>query len=392
MACMCLGQQTLHGISQLKSSSGKMSQFSQLYSSIHLVLQNNSTAIRNVTVTLIVFVIELIIDSEELFQCPPQYFALYGYGFIVIPAVFLSLVTLLVDNDFWNFIRGCCFFGRRVGLKKLKFCCCGFPRWGCKKSLRIILLQSSFSGFLWIILSLLRGEYYVCAVLGGTKAEKLLNAANETETAQIEADYSNARRNSQLIALAFLGISVILTFVSLAIYRCCCQNEVGSLPTPDEYEKLESAAAVRAFKANMEKLAEEQGKRRADLYFATKNKTSPFEILKKAYEDLTKENEFDLSFQPLNEYEIIRADAASAAFKAKVQQDGAQKVDLAVNTTWSKLDSECEEKGNAFELVKKVRDDMADRYPRSTGNKGKPYVKYETAGDGAQAQRELAQR
>ena len=94
----------------------------------------------------------------------------------------------------------------------------------------------------------------------------------------------------------------------------------------------------------------------------------------------------------MNEYEIIRADAASAAFKAKVQQDGAQKVDLAVNTTWSKLDSECEEEGNAFELVKKVRDEMADRYPRSTGNKEKPYVKYETTGDGAQGQREPAQR
>lgn len=240
-----------------------------------------------------------------------------------------------------------------------------------------MVFQSLFTGFLWIILSLFRGEYYVCAVLGATEAEKLQNAGSKKEKDQIKEDYAKVKRNSQLIALAFLGISITCTFVSLLIYRGCCQSEVGSLPTAEEYEKLESAAAVRTFKANIEKLAEEKGRRRADLYFATKTKTSPFEILGRAYQELLNENKFGSSFQKIDDYETIHAEAASAAFQAKVQRQGEKIVDQAV----SKIVAESDGKENTLERVRNGRNKMADRYPRSTGNKGKPYVVSKTAID-----------
>ena len=350
--------------------------FAKILTSMQSVLKNNSGAIRNVTVTLIVFVVDVVIESEDLFNCPPQYYALYGGGFIVVPAVFLSLVAILMDNAFWKFVRGCCFY-EKEGNHKKRFCCCCYPRWGCQKSLLQMLFRSSFSGFLWIILAFLRRNY-VCAVLGGTKKAKLQNAINEAEKVQIEAHYANAGRDSQIIALSFLGISVVLGFVFLVVYRCCYQYEVGSLPRPYEYHKLESEAAVKAFKENMEKLAEEQGKRRADLYFATMEKTNPSEVLKTAYENLKLMNKFDGKFESLEDYQMIQAEAASAAFKAKVQEEGKRKVDLILDSSWKAKTDLHSQETDALNLVKGAHKNMADRYPRSTGNKGEPYVSNDT--------------
>ena len=347
--------------------------FAKILTSMQSVLKNNFGAIRNVTVTLIVFALDVVIESEDLFQCPLQYHASYGGGFIVVPAVFLSLAAILVDNAFWNFVRGCCFYEKEESREK-RFCCCCYPRWSCQKPLLQMLFRSSFSGFLWLILAFLRRDYYVCAVLGGTKQAKLQNAINDTEKVQIESDYANAGRDSQIIALLFVGISVTLCFLFLLVYRCCFQYEVGSLPRPYEYHKLESEAAVKAFKGNMEKLAEEQGKRRADLYFATMDETNPSEMLKTAYENLKLMNKFDGKFESLEDYQMIQAEAASAAFKAKVQEEGKRKVDLILDSSWKAKTKLQSQEICPFNLVKEAHENMADRYPRSTGDKGEPYV------------------
>lgn len=352
--------------------------FAKILTSMQSVLKNNSGAIRNVTVTLIVFVADVVIESEDLFQCPPQYYALYGGGFIVVPAMFLSLVAILMDNDFWKFVRGCCFYENEASEEK-RFCCCCYPRWGCQKPLLQMVFRCSFSGFLWIILAFLRRDYYVCAVLGGTKKAKLQNARNEVEKVKIEADYASAGRDSQIIALSFLGISVTLGFIFLMVYRCCYQYEVGSLPRPYEYQKLESEAAVKAFKGNMEKLAEEQGKRRADLYFAaTMDKTNPSEVFKTAYENLKTMNKFDGKIESLEDYQMIQAEAASAAFKAKVQEEGKREVDLILDASWKAETELPSQECHALNIVKGAHKNMADRYPRSTGNKAQPYVSNDT--------------
>ena len=71
-------------------------------------------------------------------------------------------------------------------------------------------------------------------------------------------------------------------FVVVSVQQCCYQREFGTSPSPYQYKKLESEAAVEAFKLNVEKLAKGQGKRRADMYFATMNKKKPSDILKSA--------------------------------------------------------------------------------------------------------------
>ena len=153
-------------------------------------------------------------------------------------------------------------------------------------------------------------------MIGATEAEKL----------QIEADYANAGKNSQTAALLLLGGALIIVCVLLSVQRYCLQREIGSFPSLYTYQKLESEAAVEAFKENIEKLAQGQGKRRADLYFATMQQKNPSDLLKNAYQNLITVNKFDETFPSLEDYQPLQAQAAITAFKEKVQQEGKQKV------------------------------------------------------------------
>ena len=342
----------------------------KLLTSFQSVFQSHSGAIRNTTVALIVFGINAVVQSEDFFQCPPDGFTLYASCFFVIPAFFLFLVTIFLHNGFWDLVRGCCFYEeqQRRGAKRL--CCCFFPRWPCSKKLVEIIFQSSLSGFMWIFWALLQRDYYICAALGGTKEAKLINAS-ALEKLQIEADYKNAGRNSQTAALLLLGCSVLTAFVVISVQRCRFQREIGSLPSPFTYKMLEAEAAVGAFKENMEKLAQEQGKRRADLYFATMHQKNPSDILRNAYQDLIAVNKFDEAFPSLEDYQHLQAQAAVTAFKEKVQQEGKQKVELTfVDTTWREFEG-----GDVFSLVNSAHEAMVERYPRSTGDRTQPYVK-----------------
>ena len=78
----------------------------------------------------------------------------------------------------------------------------------------------------------------------------------------------------------------------------------------------------------MEKLAQLQGKRRADMYFATMNKTNLFDILKNAYHNFVTVNKFDEAFPSLEDYEHLQAQAAVTAFQERVQQEAKQEVEF----------------------------------------------------------------
>ena len=345
-----------------------------LVTSVKSAFQSHSGAIRNTTVALVVFALNEIVKSEDFFQCPPNNFAFYASCFFFVPALFLLMATLFLHSGFWDLVRGCCYYEEPYKRGAKRYCCCLFPRWPCSKSIVEIIFQSSLSGFLWVFWALLQRDYYICAVLGGTKEAKLINATAE-EKLQIEADYANAGKNSQTAALLMLGVALIVAFVAVSVQRCCFQGEIGSLPSPYQYQKLESEAAVEAFKTNMEKLAQGQGKRRADMYFATMNKTNPSDILKNAYHNLVTVNKFDEAFPSLEDYEHLQAQAAVTAFKERVQQEGKQKVELTfVDTTWREY-----EESDAFSLVSSAHEAMAERYPRSTGDRTQPYVKEKTA-------------
>ena len=70
--------------------------------------------------------------------------------------------------------------------------------------------------------------------------------------------------------------------MAVSVYRWRFQPEFGSLPSSFECDMFRAEAAVQAFKENMEKLAQGQGKRRADImYFATIKEKMPRTFLRK---------------------------------------------------------------------------------------------------------------
>lgn len=74
----------------------------------------------------------------------------------------------------------------------------------------------------------------------------------------------------------------------------------------------------------------------------------------------------------MEDYQHLQAQAAVTAFKERAQQEGKQKVELTFvdSSTWC----ECEG-SNALSLVRNAYEGMAERYPRSTGERTKPYVR-----------------
>lgn len=100
---------------------------------------------------LCLFGLNVFVESENFFRCPPDNLAFYASYFIIkIPAILLFPVTLLLHNGIWNFFRGCSFHTEpeKEGLKR--FCCCLYPRWGCYKSLIVIIYQSFLAVFFFM--------------------------------------------------------------------------------------------------------------------------------------------------------------------------------------------------------------------------------------------------
>lgn len=291
----------------------------QLLGYLQRAFEGHSGAIRNTLALLIVFVFNEVVESEHFFQCPPNSYKYYASCFFFIPALFLFMATIFLHSGFWKIVRGCCYY-ERPEARAQRYCCCCYPRWSVNIALVEITFQSSLSGFLWIFWALLQRKYYICYALGGTKEAKLKNATTDEERLQIEYDYTNAGKTSQTIALLLLCGVLVVAFVVLSVARCCCQREIGSLPSDDEVERLESEAAVKAFRENMEQLARQQGKKYADVYFPV------------------------------------------AAFEERGQQ----------------VEQESEQKqSNLKAFMSAAREKMAGRYPRTTGNMSQPYVNYE---------------
>lgn len=343
-----------------------------VFTNLQTALKSQSGTVRNVVMVLIVFGMQAIVSSEGLFKCPLVNYSPYGWMFIFAPAVVLFLVSMFLNDGFWKVSQGCCHYASfpRVGRRR-RVCPCFFPRWGCSRKLLEVLFYSSVASCLWIFWAFLQGEYYSCSMLGN-KAASLLNKTKQQQK-QVLTDFSKANDTSQVIAFSLLALILGIPFIILTAYRCCFLLPQSKIPSPYSYLKIEAKSAVEEFKAKMEGLAKEQGKRRADLYFAEQIKSdkTPSDILIQAYEDLTKINEYAQTFQNVEEYKKLEATAAQTAFKAKAESIGKDQVALTFeDKTWVEY-----EKKNPFLLMENVYDSVVDRYPRSTGDRSQPYVK-----------------
>ena len=76
---------------------------------------------------------------------------------------------------------------------------------------------------------------------------------------EVDRQFARAATQSQVIAWCLFDSLVILATAAVCVRRCCFLRTEGSLPYIEEYERLESKAAVAEFKTQMDQKAKEAG-------------------------------------------------------------------------------------------------------------------------------------
>ena len=345
-----------------------------LFSNFKKGLNNQTNTIRNVVVLLLVFAFEALMADKKLFNCPKENYTAYSSLFFIVPTLSLLFITLFLSDAFWKIARGCCHYEGEEKRGVKKYCCCFYPRWKGGNELLKIVGFSSISSCLWLFWVFLQEDYYVCAKLGlkSIRLEELGVNATEVQRKQLEDDFFSAHNTSSMIAWVLLAMMLTIPFVFIAIHRCCFQRPESSIPGPYGYQKLEAKAAVEAFTEKMVQLAQDQGKRRAELYFSQQIRQSqnPSQLLERAYSDLTRIDKFSDAFTDLEAYRTVEAEAAAAAFKTKVQAEGKELVEFTFkDQTWKEYEGRDSEM-----VVQQAYDAMVDRYPRMTGDRTQPYI------------------
>ena len=106
---------------------------------------------------------------------------------------------------------------------------------------------------------------------------------------EIKEMFARARTESQLLAWCLFDSLVILATAAVCVRRCCFLRTEGSLPYIEEYERLESEAAVEEFKTQMDEEAKATGqefvkelfKKNSELDGYTKMKEIRHQVAKK---------------------------------------------------------------------------------------------------------------
>ncbi|EDO45286.1 predicted protein [Nematostella vectensis] len=215
------------------------------------VPKSSKVTLKQVLVLVLVFGIERIFE-KDVFECPPSRYFMYGSLFLVGPAICLFSLTLLLFPTFWEVVTGC--WGAHFS-----------KRWVTKNLVKI-LFQALLPPGVWIVVALMRSNYYICLKLGPKKLalDRALRALNGSTVAQVKANvdetFSKAKADSEMLAWILFDSIVMLAFIVVCIRRCWCMRAEGSLPELDHYDKLEAEAAAGEFKILLEQRAEKAGK------------------------------------------------------------------------------------------------------------------------------------
>ncbi|XP_018418960.1 PREDICTED: protein FAM26E-like [Nanorana parkeri] len=97
--------------------------------------------------------------SLVVFQCPcNEHNMMYGFVFILAPAIVLTITSFFLSSRTWKFFTGCC-------LNPVKM----FPKENRCKGLYVfvqLILHALIVPVMWISIALLHGSFYACAMSG----------------------------------------------------------------------------------------------------------------------------------------------------------------------------------------------------------------------------------
>ncbi|XP_072264527.1 calcium homeostasis modulator protein 5 [Pyxicephalus adspersus] len=97
--------------------------------------------------------------SVAVFQCPcNEHNLMYGFVFILAPAIILAITGFFLSSRTWKFVTGCC-------LNPLKMCPKGNPCQGLYAFVQLTL-HALLVPAMWISIAMLHGSFYACAMSG----------------------------------------------------------------------------------------------------------------------------------------------------------------------------------------------------------------------------------
>ncbi|KAK6482255.1 calcium homeostasis modulator protein 2 [Huso huso] len=166
--------------------------------------------------------------SVFAFSCPcsPERNYLYGLTAIGVPALAVFLIGVMLNRNTWKLVFEC----RTRGCRSLSSTA-GFALLGS------IVGRAMVAPFTWTVISLLRGEPYVCALSefvdstsldsfpGGHGAGTLARFPCKDVPAEVESFKEEIVRRlkyeSQLLGWLLVGLAAITIFLLMCLKRCC---------------------------------------------------------------------------------------------------------------------------------------------------------------------------
>lgn len=166
------------------------------------LIQNNSITTRNLCVSAGTYGLERLLNAEA-FHCPEESHKLYGFTFLFAPVIILFCINVLVIGEVWKLSS--------------RMCVERYKRHGDGMA-RVVpsLLKACVGPAVWLFVTFLEEDYYLCAVLGPVPRR-----GNDTFTSEREGvewshkveeykSLSHIWAWTVLVALVILGTAVVI--------------------------------------------------------------------------------------------------------------------------------------------------------------------------------------
>ncbi|NWI92873.1 CAHM6 protein, partial [Pitta sordida] len=169
------------------------------------------------------------IFSSVVFKCPCNSGnVLYGSVFIIVPAFILLLLSYMVNARIWRLLTGSCLSEK----------CCNCSPWGtcalCCQVLVPVTARALVAPLTWIVVALLRANFYECAASGSSLIKNFICKGNEDCRKQlpkvpcgeklpteISSEYPSLEAQSQLIGWFLIAGIMTVALISTCVSRSC---------------------------------------------------------------------------------------------------------------------------------------------------------------------------
>ena len=196
-----------------------------------------------------------------IFSCPCDGHLVYGLAFLFAPAFLLFIPGVLLQRKLWTYQRT--LDADEIHTRTRHYV----------KVLSIafdLFLKASIAPISWLVISLLKQQYFTCAFFGPSLENKAFaNTSDncfklESRSKELEENY---RARSQITGLALLLIASLLVFIKICIYKCAFKGKRLQLLSLDYYRHVEAKEALKKFHLKAKEIAKQNAEKSIDFFF-----------------------------------------------------------------------------------------------------------------------------